>query len=85
MPCGFTVKEMVVEFVELPDVPVTVIVTAPTVAVLLAESVKTLVAVAGFVPKTALTPFGRLEAARVTLPLNPCRGLIAMVVDPEAP
>src|SRR5260370_14469958 len=62
-----------------------VTVDVPTAAVLLADSVKTLADVAGFVPKLALTPLGRPEAVKLTLPLNPFKGLIVMVVQPEAP
>ena len=82
---GFTVRETVVLFVKLPDVPVTVTVTVPVAAVLVADSVKRLLVVAGFVPKTALTPFGRRDAVKLTLPLNPFRGLIVMEVEPAAP
>ena len=60
--------------VKLPDVPVTVTVKVPIVALPLADRVKTLVVVAGFVPKVALTPLGRPDSVKVTLPLNPFRG-----------
>ncbi len=82
---GFTVRETVVLLVRLPDVPVTVSVTVPVVAVPVADSVKRLLLVAGFVPNVALTPFGKPEAVKFTLPLNPLRGLIVIVVEPEAP
>ena len=71
--------------VKVPDVPVTVIVAVPIVAVAVADRVKRLVLAAGFVPKTALTPFGRPEAVKFTLPLNPLRGLMVMVVEAVAP
>jgi hypothetical protein len=67
----FTVRAMVVVAVRLPEVPVMVTVAAPVVAVALAVSVSTLVPVVGFVPKAAVTPLGRPEAASVTLPVNP--------------
>jgi hypothetical protein len=67
----FTVNAMVVLAVRLPEVPVMVTVDVPTVAELLAVSVSTLEAVAGLVPKDAVTPLGKPVAARVTLPLNP--------------
>ena len=41
--------------------------------------------IAGFVPKLALTPLGRPEAVKFTLPLKPLRGWIVMVVEPAAP
>lgn len=78
-------RERVVAVVKLPDVPVMVTVKAPVVAVPLADRVKTLLAVAGFVPKAVLTPPGNPETDRFTLPLKPLRGLIEMVVEPEVP
>lgn len=57
----------------------------PVVAVPVAERVKMLLAVAGFVPNVALTPFGPPDAVKLTLPLKPLRGLIEMLVEPEAP
>lgn len=71
--------------VKPPEVPVTVTVKMPVVAVPLADRVKTQLAVAGFVLKVGLTPFGKPEAVRLTLPLKPLRGLIEMVVEPEVP
>ena len=79
------VRERVMVLVKLPAVPVMVTVKAPVAAVLLADRVTTLLAVAGFVPNVALTLFGKPEADSVTLPLKPLRGLIEMVVEPEAP
>ena len=78
-------RETVAVLVRLPDVPVTVSVTVPIVAVPVADRVKRLVLVAGFVAKTALTPLGSPEAVKFTLPLNPLRGLMVMVVEPTAP
>jgi len=79
------VREIVVLFVKLPEVPEMVTVTVPVVAVPLADSVKRLVFVAGFVPKTALTPLGKPDALKTTLPLNPFCGLIVIVVEPAEP
>src|SRR6266702_1961691 len=81
----FTVRETVVVFVKLPDEPVTRTVTVPVVAAPVADRVKRLLVVAGFVPKMALTPLGRPDTVKFTLPLNPFRGLIVMVVEPAAP
>ena len=66
-----TVNAMAVLAVRLPEVPVMVTVNVPSAAELLAASVRTLDAVVGLVPNDAVTPVGRPEAARVTLPLNP--------------
>lgn len=65
---------MVVDAVSVPAVPLMVTVEVPAVAVALAANVTALVAVAGFVPNVAVTPAGKPEAARVTLPAN---GLIS--------
>ena len=78
-------KESVVVLVKPPEVPVTVTVKVPVVAVPAADSIRRLLAVAGFVPKAALTPFGKPEAVKFTLPLKPFSGLIEMVAEPEAP
>jgi len=64
-------REIEVVCVKLPEVPVMVTVTVPVVAVLLAVSVKVLVAVAGFGLKDAVTPVGKPEADKLTLPLKP--------------
>lgn len=59
----------------VPEVPVIVTVKVPVVAVLLAASVTTLVEVVGLVPNVAVTPEGRPEADKVTLPVNPPEGV----------
>lgn len=69
---ALTASAIVVLAVVVPEVPLMVTVTGPpTVAALLAVSVSTLLPVVGLVPKAAVTPLGRPEAARVTLPVNP--------------
>lgn len=78
-------RENVAVLVILPDVPVTVTVNEPVVAVLVAERVKTLLAVAGFVPKAPPTPLGKPDEAKLTRPLKPLRALIEIVMEPEAP
>lgn len=81
----FTVRARVVFAVKLPEVPVIVTVADPVVAVLLAVSVSRLVPVVGFVPNVAVTPLGRPDAARFTLPENPFRSLTVMVLVPLPP
>jgi hypothetical protein len=76
---------MVVVALRLPDVPVMVTVTVPVFAVALAVRVRTLLEVAGFGLKAAVTPFGSPEAASVTLPENPFTGVMVMVLVPLAP
>jgi len=68
---ALTESAMVVLAVVLPEVPLIVTVDVPAVAVLLAVKVTTLLPVAGLVPNAAVTPLGKPEAVRVTLPLNP--------------
>jgi hypothetical protein len=79
------VSVIVVVAVRLPDVPVMVTVVVPAFAVALAVKVKTLVEVAGFGLKEAVTPAGNLELVSVTLPENPLTGVMVMVVVPLAP
>jgi hypothetical protein len=85
VPLGLTVKASVVVAVRLPDRPEIVKVNVPVVAVALAERVSVLVVVVGFGLKTAVTPPGRPEALKVTLPLNPLCGVTVMVLVPPLP
>ena len=82
---AFTVRLTVVVCVKLPDVPVMVTVEVPVVAVLLAVSVSTLFEVVGLVPKLAVTPAGRPDADKVTLPVNPLVGFTVIVLVPLPP
>jgi len=74
-----TVKAIRAEEDRLPEVPVTEIVAGPVSAVLLAVRVKILEPVVGLVPKDAVTPLGRPEAARVTLLPKPLAEVTTMV------
>src|SRR5260370_37396873 len=69
---------MVVVCVKLPKVPRTWTENVPMVALLPAVSVNVLVPVAGFGLKDAVTPRGRLEADKLTLPVKPFCGLTVM-------
>lgn len=80
-----TVSAIVVDAVRLPEVPLMVIVAAPMTAVLLAVSVSTLAPVVGLVENLEVTPLGKLDAARVTLPVNPFCPVTAMVDVPVPP
>ena len=79
------VSEMVVVCVSEPDVPVTVIVLVPVVALLLAVNVSPLVDVVGFVPNEAVTPLGRAELDSVTEPVKPPDGVTVTVLLPLVP
>jgi hypothetical protein len=82
---GLTVRENAVVLVKLPEVPVTVTVTVPVVAVLLAVNVKVLEVVVLVGLKLDVTPLGRPEADKLTLPLKPFCALTVMVLVPLAP
>jgi hypothetical protein len=79
------VREIVEVFVKLPDEPVTVTVTVPVAAVLLAVSVNVLVLAVLLGLNEAVTPLGRPDADKLTLPLKPFCGVIVMVLAPLAP
>ena len=80
-----TVRARVVVAVRLPEVPVIVTVDVPVVAVALAVRVSTLVPVVGLVPKVAVTPLGKPDAASVTLPENPPTSVTEIVLVPLLP
>jgi len=80
-----TVSAMVVLAVSVPEVPVTVMVLVAAVAVAATVNVTTLVEVAGFVAKAAVTPVGNPDAARVTLPANGLTSVTVIVSVPVAP
>ena len=69
----------------LPDVPLMVTVTVPVVAVVLAVSVKVLVLAVLVGLKDAVTPLGRPEADKLTLPVKPPRGVTVIVLAALAP
>lgn len=79
-PVAFTVSDNVVECVRLPDTPVMVTVEVPVAAVALAARVNVLLAVVGFGLNAAVTPLGRPEALKFTLPVNPFSGATVMVL-----
>jgi hypothetical protein len=82
---GLTVRDSVVELDRLPDEPVMVTVAGPVVAVLVAVSVNVLALVVLVGLNDALTPVGRPDADKLTLPLKPLSGLMEMVLVPLAP
>lgn len=75
----------VVVWMRLPEIPVTVTVAEPIVAVAEAVRVRMLepVVVAGV--KDAVTPAGRPLAARLTAPLKPFRLITLIVLAPLLP
>ena len=79
------VSEIEVLRTRLPEVPVMVTLAVPVVAALLAVSVTVLVLVVLPGLKKAVTPPGRPEADRLTLPLKPFCGVTVIVLAPLAP
>jgi hypothetical protein len=80
-----TVREIVVGALSVPEVPVIATDDVPAVAELLAANVTTLLALVGSVPKVAVTPLGKPEAAKVTEPVNGLTSVTLMVSVPFAP
>jgi len=68
-----------------PDTPETVTVTVPGAAVLAAVSVNVLVFAVLLGLNDAVTPLGRPEADRPTLPLKPLCGVTVIVLVPLVP
>lgn len=79
------VSAMVVEAVNVPDVPVIVTTEVPGVAELLAVNVITLLVVAGLVLNAAVTPLGKPDTASDTAPVKPLTSVTAMVSLPVPP
>ena len=72
-------REIIVVFVKLPEVPVIVTGNVPTAAVPAAVRVRVLVVAVGLGLNDAVTPAGRPDADKLTLPLNPNCGVIVIV------
>ena len=69
----------------MPDVPVMVTVDMPVVAVASAVSVNVLVPVVLLGLKEAITPLGKPEADKFTLPVKPFWGMTLIVLVPTVP
>lgn len=80
-----TVKVITVFALRSPDVPAIVTGEVPMLALPAAERVRVLVLVVGFGLKPAVTPTGRPEAFRVTLPAKPFCGMTVIVLVPLPP
>lgn len=85
LPSAVMVRAMVVVAVSEPDVPVIVTVEVPAVTEPPAVKVTTLVEAVGLVAKLEVTPVGRPEAARVTLPVKPFMSVTMTVSVPLVP
>ena len=82
---AFTVRLSVVVLVNEPDTPLIVTVTVPVAAVAEAAKVSVLVEAVEVGLKVAVTPVGRPEAVRLTLPVKPFTSVTVMVLVPLAP
>ena len=71
--------------VKARDAPVMVTVDVPVVAAALAVSINVLVLVVLLGLKEAVTPLGRPEADKLTLPLKPFCGVTVIVLVPLLP
>ncbi len=71
--------------VKPPDIPVMVTEAVPVAAVPLAVRVNVLVLVVLLGLNDAVTPLGRPDADKLTLPLKPFCGVTVMVLTPLAP
>lgn len=78
-------SEIVVAFDRLPDKPVTVTVTVPVAAVLLAVNVSLLVLAVLLGLNDAVTPLGSPDADKLTMLLKPFCGVTVIVLAPLAP
>ena len=78
-------RESVVICDNPPDAPETVTVTVPVGAVPLAVSVNVLVLAVLLGLNDAVTPLGRPDADKLTLPLKPPCGVTVMVLVPLVP
>ena len=80
-----TARVIVAVLVSVPEVPVTVITALPMLALALAVRVRVLVAVVLAGLKAAVTPLGKPEAVKLTLPLKPPWGATVIVAVPLVP
>ena len=78
-------RERIVVLVKLPDEPAMVTVTVPVTAVLLAVRVNVLVLAVLAGLNDAVTPVGKPDADKLTLPLKPFSGVTVMVLALLAP
>lgn len=82
---GVTSSVTVIEFVTPAAAPVTVTGNAPVIAPASAVKVSALLDEAGFGLKEAITPPGRPDVDKLTVPLKPLNGVMVIVVEPVAP
>lgn len=79
-----TVRATLMVVVRLPDVPVIVTVAPPVLAEPLTERLSVLAEEVLGGLRLAVTPDGRPEAVRFTVPVKPCKGITFRAIDPLA-
>jgi hypothetical protein len=79
------VREIAVDWVTLPDFPLTVTTEVPIVAPLVAVNFRVLVFIVGFGVSVAVTPLGRTEIDKLTEPVKPLAAFTATVLLALAP
>ena len=88
-PEGSAAERMVtpteVLLVKLPETPVTMRVNGPVTAVMVALSVSVLLPVVLLGLNVAVTPLGKPDADKLTLPVKPLRGVTVIALVPLAP
>jgi hypothetical protein len=82
---GFTVSVIVAVLVKVPAVPVMVTVEVPITVVAPTLRVTVVEAGSGLELKDAVTPLGKPDAEKVTLPVKPFRGETVMALEPDVP
>ena len=82
---AFTARLSVAELDVVPEVPIAVTEVAPTAAADVALNVATLVVEVAAGLKETVTPLGRAEVVRVTLPAKPFLGVTVTVLVALAP
>jgi len=80
-----TVRLILTECDRVPDLPLTLTLKVPVVAELPTVNVSVLAEVEAFGLKVAVTPAGRLDAEKLTLPVKPRIGLMVIVDVPVLP
>ncbi len=80
-----TVRLILTECDRVPDLPLTLTLKVPVVAELPTVNVSVLAEVEEFGLKVAVTPAGRLDAEKLTLPVKPRIGLMVIVDVPVLP
>lgn len=76
---------IVAEPLKVPEVPAIVTLDVPMAAVARAVSVTVVEVGSGLELKDAVTPLGRPDAEKVTLPVKPFRGDTVMALIPDVP